>query len=230
MNGRRPVQIAVGPEKRLATFLRCDIVDSTRLLNALALEDQRALTSAFRAAVARVAAREGGHVMRYEGDGAQLSWHIVGASFRPDPPPTIGPVSQGRPAATAAHRVASGTGRLVRAWRGLPHERRLAAYAAFGLFIAPDQFAFAFHRCKQGVRFVRIAHDPRPVNVARANARLECYCGRWNGPYFIPFFHPERPWASAAPVLRAAADTPPRLACKKFRRFRTRGADITASP
>ncbi len=45
-------------------------------------------------------------------------------------------MSEGRPAASAAHRVASGTGRLVRAWRALPHERRLAAYASFGLFIA----------------------------------------------------------------------------------------------
>lgn len=32
--------------------------------------------------------------------------------------------------------MASGTGRLVRAWRALPHERRLAGYASFGLFIA----------------------------------------------------------------------------------------------
>ena len=54
----------------------------------------------------------------------------------PDPPPTIERVSEGRPAGSAAHRVASGTGRLVRAWRVLPHERRLAVYASFGLFIA----------------------------------------------------------------------------------------------
>ncbi len=32
--------------------------------------------------------------------------------------------------------MASGTSRLVRAWRALPPERRLAAYASFGLFIA----------------------------------------------------------------------------------------------
>ncbi len=38
--------------------------------------------------------------------------------------------------ASAAQRAASGPGRLVRAWRRLPHERRLAAYAAIGLFLA----------------------------------------------------------------------------------------------
>src|ERR1700722_12603239 len=40
-----------------------------------------------------------------------------------------------RTAAGAAHRVGSGAGRLMRAWRGLPHERRLAVYAAIGLFL-----------------------------------------------------------------------------------------------
>ncbi len=39
-------------------------------------------------------------------------------------------------APTAAKRAASGAGRMVRAWRNLPHERRLAAYAAIGLFVA----------------------------------------------------------------------------------------------
>jgi hypothetical protein len=34
------------------------------------------------------------------------------------------------------HRVASGTGRLIRAWRVLPPERRLAALASLGLFVA----------------------------------------------------------------------------------------------
>ncbi len=41
-----------------------------------------------------------------------------------------------RAARGAAQRGASGAGRLVRAWRMLPHERRLAAYAATGLFLA----------------------------------------------------------------------------------------------
>ena len=46
-------------------------------------------------------------------------------------------MSNGRTAsATAATRVGSGAGRLVRAWRTLPHERRLAAYAAIGLFLS----------------------------------------------------------------------------------------------
>ncbi len=39
-------------------------------------------------------------------------------------------------APTAAKRAASGAGRLVRVWRNLPHERRLAAYAAIGLLLA----------------------------------------------------------------------------------------------
>ncbi len=46
-------------------------------------------------------------------------------------------MSDGRTAtASAATRVGSGAGRLVRAWRTLPHERRLAAYAAIGLFLS----------------------------------------------------------------------------------------------
>ena len=46
-------------------------------------------------------------------------------------------MSDGRTAtATAATRVGSGAGRLVRAWRAMPHERRLAAYAAIGLFLS----------------------------------------------------------------------------------------------
>jgi hypothetical protein len=40
-----------------------------------------------------------------------------------------------RTAPSAAHRVGSGAGRLMRAWRSLPHERRLAVYAAIGLFL-----------------------------------------------------------------------------------------------
>jgi hypothetical protein len=39
-------------------------------------------------------------------------------------------------AGSAAGRAASGAARVVRAWRALPHERRLAAYAAIGLFLA----------------------------------------------------------------------------------------------
>jgi hypothetical protein len=45
-------------------------------------------------------------------------------------------MSEGRPAATAAQRVGTGAGRLLRAWRALPPERRLAAGASIGLFLA----------------------------------------------------------------------------------------------
>ena len=38
-------------------------------------------------------------------------------------------------AAGAAQRVGSGTSRLVRAWRALPHESRLAAFASIALFL-----------------------------------------------------------------------------------------------
>ncbi|HUA06860.1 MAG TPA: hypothetical protein VMB27_23345 [Solirubrobacteraceae bacterium] len=44
-------------------------------------------------------------------------------------------MSEGPTAAGAAHRVGSGTTRLVRAWKALPNESRLAAYASLGLFL-----------------------------------------------------------------------------------------------
>jgi hypothetical protein len=44
-------------------------------------------------------------------------------------------VSQGRTATNAASRIGSGAGRVVAAWRSLPHERRLAAVAAIALFL-----------------------------------------------------------------------------------------------
>ena len=44
-------------------------------------------------------------------------------------------MSSGRTAAAAAERVGSGAGRVLRAWRGLPQERRLAAGSAIGLFV-----------------------------------------------------------------------------------------------
>ena len=43
-------------------------------------------------------------------------------------------MSEGRTAAGAARRVGSGTTRLVRAWKALPNESRLAAYASGALF------------------------------------------------------------------------------------------------
>src|ERR1035438_3969190 len=44
-------------------------------------------------------------------------------------------MSSGRTAAAAAERVGSGAGRVIRAWRVLPQERRLAAGSAIGLFV-----------------------------------------------------------------------------------------------
>jgi hypothetical protein len=44
-------------------------------------------------------------------------------------------MSDGRLAANATHRVGTGASRIIRAWRALPHERRLAGLAATGLFL-----------------------------------------------------------------------------------------------
>src|SRR3984885_598641 len=44
-------------------------------------------------------------------------------------------MSDGSAAAGTARRVGSGTIRLVRAWRALPHESRLAAFASLALFL-----------------------------------------------------------------------------------------------
>jgi hypothetical protein len=44
-------------------------------------------------------------------------------------------MSEGRTAAGAAHRIGTGSTRLVRAWRALPHESRLAAFASAALFL-----------------------------------------------------------------------------------------------
>ncbi len=62
------------PEVRHATFLMGDIVDSTRLANRLDLDDQRAIASAFRVVVLEAAKRHAGHVLRFEGDGAFVSF------------------------------------------------------------------------------------------------------------------------------------------------------------
>jgi hypothetical protein len=44
-------------------------------------------------------------------------------------------MSDARAAKGTAERVGSGAGRVMRAWRGLPPERRLAGFAAIGLFL-----------------------------------------------------------------------------------------------
>jgi len=67
-------RVARAPEVRYATFVMGDIVDSTRLANQLDLDDQRALASAFRSLVLRLAQRHGGHVLRFEGDGAFVAF------------------------------------------------------------------------------------------------------------------------------------------------------------
>jgi hypothetical protein len=45
-------------------------------------------------------------------------------------------MSEGPSAAGTARRVGSGTARVARAWRALPHESRLAAFASAALFLA----------------------------------------------------------------------------------------------
>ena len=45
-------------------------------------------------------------------------------------------MSEGRTAGSTAQNLGTGLGRLVRAWRVLPYERRLAAAAAVGLFVS----------------------------------------------------------------------------------------------
>lgn len=45
-------------------------------------------------------------------------------------------MSEGRTAATAAQKVGSGAGRVLRAWKVLQRERRQAALAALGLFVS----------------------------------------------------------------------------------------------
>jgi len=44
--------------------------------------------------------------------------------------------------------------------------------AAFGLFIAPAQFAFRLHYGKQRVCFIRVVDNARPVNVACTTAEI----------------------------------------------------------
>jgi hypothetical protein len=44
-------------------------------------------------------------------------------------------MNDSRTAPTQATRAGSRAGRLIRAWRVMPHERRLAAYASLGLFV-----------------------------------------------------------------------------------------------
>lgn len=57
-------------EIRLATFVKCDIVGSTRILRRLDLDEQLLFKRVFESRVTDVAARNAGFVERFEGDGA----------------------------------------------------------------------------------------------------------------------------------------------------------------
>lgn len=59
-------------EMRLATIVKCDIVDSTRIWSKLDPSDGLALTRSFKKAVEEVVKRHGGYVERWEGDGALI--------------------------------------------------------------------------------------------------------------------------------------------------------------
>ncbi|MDB5947895.1 MAG: adenylate/guanylate cyclase [Ramlibacter sp.] len=59
-------------ELRLATVVKCDIAESTRTWGSLDPSDGLALTRAFKKSVEQVVTRHGGHVDRWEGDGALI--------------------------------------------------------------------------------------------------------------------------------------------------------------
>ena len=61
---------ALDAEVRHATVVKCDIVGSTRLKRALDLDGQLAFKRSLETTIAGVAARHGGHVEQFEGDGA----------------------------------------------------------------------------------------------------------------------------------------------------------------
>ena len=67
-------------------------------------------------------------------------------------------MSNGRTATNAASRVGSGAGRLIRAFRVMPHEQRLAAYGAIGLFLT------MFLPWYQRTFFVVVNGRPRPAS------------------------------------------------------------------
>lgn len=73
MNDTTPASPAApDAELRLATLVKCDIVDSTRTWAGLDPSDGLALSRAFRKSVEQVVARHGGFVERWEGDGALI--------------------------------------------------------------------------------------------------------------------------------------------------------------
>lgn len=95
-------------ELRLATLVKCDIVDSTRTWAGLDPSDALALTRAFRKCVERVVHQHGGYVERWEGDGALILFGYPEA--REDAPEAA--VRAGLDLAQAVRSVRSGDGNL----------------------------------------------------------------------------------------------------------------------
>ena len=59
---------------RHGTFIFCDLVQSTRLAARLDLDDLRIVYKSFQRAVAAVSRRHGGHLIRFVGDGAFITF------------------------------------------------------------------------------------------------------------------------------------------------------------
>ena len=95
-------------ELRLATLVKCDIVDSTRTWSGLDPSDALALTRAFRRSVEQVVQVHGGHVERWEGDGALILFGYPQA--REDAPEAA--VRAGLDLAEAVRSVRAGAGHL----------------------------------------------------------------------------------------------------------------------
>jgi class 3 adenylate cyclase len=110
MNANPPPGFSPTPdaELRLATLVKCDIVDSTRTWAGLDPSDGLALTRAFRKSVEQVVQQHGGHVERWEGDGALILFGYPDA--REDAPQAA--VRAGLDLAQAVRSVRSAQGNL----------------------------------------------------------------------------------------------------------------------
>jgi class 3 adenylate cyclase len=95
-------------ELRLATLVKCDIVDSTRTWAGLDPSDALALSRAFRKSVEGVVQQHGGYVERWEGDGALILFGYPQA--REDAPEAA--VRAGLDLAQAVRAVRAGSGHL----------------------------------------------------------------------------------------------------------------------
>src|ERR1700682_5177379 len=65
---------AAEAEKRHATIVKCDIVNSTRIMKQLGSDGEYAFKVGWEQLVTEVASRHTGHVERFEGDGALLAF------------------------------------------------------------------------------------------------------------------------------------------------------------